>query len=583
MSLLLDAIKKAEQREKSQSPGGQFEQQGAQLPDDEPTAISESSGGATAAEPLELAINPELLEDSPETEAGIATSPQDYSTTPGNPPSQTDTTDYSAAEHEATTTGGSSNSPLPVDAEDYTVDWTEPSTRSPTPNGVETDNTESVTDGPLPTAPDEASLAAQLAQGVDGNFATAQESPGSLPDNSPLAPSTKDPAKPRQHPGSIPAAETSQLPTAAWSPFRLVLLLLVVFGGAVAFYFVDSLRDNRRSATVIQPVAVDHQRGVDSISGFNSSVLDQSNREFASSISPAGNNRNETEQLATEPVQQGSGRLTLAESPAPVITLPGYTDTAPRKTLTISAGKNLTDAPAQFDPGPSGNELISPLAADAPIQSSSEDQAVGRTNTGKLSIEKTDSDLHLTLQRQAQKALNQGDYALAQELYSRWLSLRPDAITARFGIAATAMMTANTDSAREQYEQILQQQPGNPAAYAALLKLATSGSGNLSALQTLHDLHPEDPYLNYLLGNHHAELKQWRIAQHHYFAASTAAPQHAGYAFNLAVALEQIGQAQTALNFYRKAANGSTMPLSPRLKTQALQRIEILQGSPLSQ
>lgn len=573
MSLLLDAIKKAEQREKNQSPGESFEQQGAELPDGEPTA----------AEPLELAINPELLEDSPEPEAGITTSQQDYSTIPGNPPSQTDTTDYSAAEHEATITGGSSNPPLPVDAVDYTVDWTEPSTHAPTPTGVETDNTEAVTEGPLPTAPDEASLAAQLAESVDGDSSTAQESPGSLPDDSPLAPFSDDPAKQRQHPGSIPAAETSRLPTAAWSPFRLVLLVLVAFGGAIAFYFVDSLRDSQRSATVIQPVAVDHQRSVDGISGFNSPTLNQSNRDFASAISPAGNNSNEPERLATEPMQQDSGSLTLAESPAPSIALPGDTDTAPLNTLAISAGKNLADAPAQIDPGPSGDEFTPPLAAAAPTQSPSEDQAVGRTHTGKLSIVKTDSDLHLTLQRQAQKALNQGDYAHARELYSRWLSLRPDAITARFGIAATAMMTANTDSAREQYEQILQQQPGNPAAYAALLKLATSGTGNLSALQTLYDLHPEDAYLNYLLGNHHAELKQWRIAQHHYFAASTAAPQHAGYAFNLAVALEQIGQAQAALNFYRKAANGRTMPLSTRLKKQALQRIEILQASPLSQ
>ena len=56
-----------------------------------------------------------------------------------------------------------------------------------------------------------------------------------------------------------------------------------------------------------------------------------------------------------------------------------------------------------------------------------------------------------------------------------------------------------------------------------------------------------------VLGNWYARQQRWGNAQQAYFEALRRAPHNADYAFNLAVSLDRMGQAQAARTYYENA------------------------------
>ena len=58
-----------------------------------------------------------------------------------------------------------------------------------------------------------------------------------------------------------------------------------------------------------------------------------------------------------------------------------------------------------------------------------------------------------------------------------------------------------------------------------------------------------------------ALTQRWPDAQQAYFQAHQLQPDNPDYAFNLAVALEHIGQPKAALDFYRRAVQAATSML----------------------
>lgn len=181
----------------------------------------------------------------------------------------------------------------------------------------------------------------------------------------------------------------------------------------------------------------------------------------------------------------------------------------------------------------------------------------------------------------------QGDYAAARILYQQLLALDPDNRDALQGVAASAMQQGDMVSARQTYNRLLNLNPRDALARTGLLETTTASDPvqretDLKALQTDH---PEFAAVSYSLGNLYASQQRWHDAQQAYYEALLTArtqaegPVSPDYAFNLAISLERINQPEAALNFYREALELSEQ-LVPGFDLTILdQRLRALEGS----
>ena len=186
----------------------------------------------------------------------------------------------------------------------------------------------------------------------------------------------------------------------------------------------------------------------------------------------------------------------------------------------------------------------------------------------------------ITLKTAAESALNGGDLEQATTLYQQWLKRQPHSLGAFFGLAASASLAGDRSLAISYYQNILQIDPANITAQASLLNLPGEASNqDLRQLLALLKASPNDSFLNYLMGSYQAQRGDWKKAQGYYFDAHSLQPGNASYSYNLAIALDQIGQRQSAINFYRQALTETIMPLSANAQQSALQRLDILQAS----
>jgi tetratricopeptide (TPR) repeat protein len=164
-------------------------------------------------------------------------------------------------------------------------------------------------------------------------------------------------------------------------------------------------------------------------------------------------------------------------------------------------------------------------------------------------------------------ALATGDYANAKRYYAEAISTNSNSADAHLGFAtANARSGSPGDSALaiRHYERVLEIDPRNSTARAALLVMGASksvgGPGNSltsgekeAELKLLIAQDPAAANLHFLLGNFYADARRWSEAQQAYFEAARLVPQNGDYCFNLGVSLDQLGQAASAVTFYRRA------------------------------
>lgn len=156
----------------------------------------------------------------------------------------------------------------------------------------------------------------------------------------------------------------------------------------------------------------------------------------------------------------------------------------------------------------------------------------------------------------AYKAYVAGDLAMARADYQEALREEPSNRDALLGMAALDVRAGRLQSAEATYVRLLQADPRDAHAHAALIALRTGRVDPVAAESRVKLMLADNPaahVLNFTLGNQFAQQGRWAEAQQEYFKAFSAEPENPDFAYNLAVSLDHLRQPKLALDYYRRA------------------------------
>jgi len=154
-----------------------------------------------------------------------------------------------------------------------------------------------------------------------------------------------------------------------------------------------------------------------------------------------------------------------------------------------------------------------------------------------------------------------GDYDSAEVSYRNVLKELPDNRDALLGLAAISSRKGQLRQAYNNYLEVLRLYPGDSVAEAALINYQRDGdyARNESILKTFIQREPDNSFLYYSLGRLYAAQIRWPEAQQSFFNAYNIETSNPDYAFNLAVSLDHIGQQQSAaaLELANRSSSGA--------------------------
>lgn len=156
---------------------------------------------------------------------------------------------------------------------------------------------------------------------------------------------------------------------------------------------------------------------------------------------------------------------------------------------------------------------------------------------------------------EAFKAYQAGEFESAEKLYQNALRDDPESRDIHLGLAATAINRGDRESAYRHYLKILDLNPDDALALSSLIALSNNSDPvkDESIIKTLIHKEGNLPYLYFALGNIYAKQLRWSDAQEAFFNAYRLDSTNPDYVLNLAVSLDNIGQYATALDFYNVA------------------------------
>ena len=149
-----------------------------------------------------------------------------------------------------------------------------------------------------------------------------------------------------------------------------------------------------------------------------------------------------------------------------------------------------------------------------------------------------------------------GDLATARAYYQDVLREEPANRDALLGLAAIDVRTGRYEPAEAIYLRLLQADPRDSHAHAALIELRAGRMDPLAAESRVKSLLANDPaadVLYFTLGNQLALQGRWAEARQYYSKAFAADPDNADFAYNLAVSLDHLRQPKLALEYYGRA------------------------------
>ena len=152
-------------------------------------------------------------------------------------------------------------------------------------------------------------------------------------------------------------------------------------------------------------------------------------------------------------------------------------------------------------------------------------------------------------------AYEAGRYEEANRQYKEVLIIEKNNRDALLGLGAIAVIKKDNAVARDIYLAVLEQDPRDAMATAALAGLhdETSLKSDEEYLLSMLEKNPGAQHLNFALGNNYAQQNRWKSAQQHFFDAWQSDHENADYIYNLAVSLDQLNKQQQAINYYRES------------------------------
>ncbi len=152
-------------------------------------------------------------------------------------------------------------------------------------------------------------------------------------------------------------------------------------------------------------------------------------------------------------------------------------------------------------------------------------------------------------------AYEAGRYDEATTEYKEVLAIEKNNRDALLGLGAIAVIKKDNAVARDIYLTVLEQDPLDAMATAALAGLHDESSlkSDEEYLLSMLEKNPGAQHLNFALGNNYAQQNRWKSAQQHYFKAWQSDHENADYIFNLAVSLDQLNKQQQAISYYRES------------------------------
>jgi tetratricopeptide (TPR) repeat protein len=156
----------------------------------------------------------------------------------------------------------------------------------------------------------------------------------------------------------------------------------------------------------------------------------------------------------------------------------------------------------------------------------------------------------------AYAAYQAGDFTSARGDYQEALKEEPANRDALLGLAALDVRAGRLEAAEGAYLRLLQADPRDAHAQAALIALRAGRVDPVAAESRVKVMLADNPgahVLNFTLANQFAQQGRWAEAQQEYFKAFAAEPDNPDFAYNLAVSLDHLRQPKLALEYYRRA------------------------------
>jgi tetratricopeptide (TPR) repeat protein len=247
---------------------------------------------------------------------------------------------------------------------------------------------------------------------------------------------------------------------------------------------------------------------------------------------------------------------------------------APAKTAVAAAVPVTTPAPAPV-------ESAGARDAGAPPAPVAED--VPAAPVAPLGVAR-DADARgvYALLQQAYAAYQSGDDVRAQIGYAQVLSADEHNRDAMLGLAAIAVRNRDIARAQEIYAELLTLDPKDSMAQAGLAGLTTALDpvAEEARLKTLLSQEPNAPHLLFAYASLLMQQQRWSEAARALQSAHQARGDQPDYAYNLAVSLDHLGQAEAALRYYRRALELSAKQPSAFRPGDAQRRIAALEAAP---
>lgn len=263
-------------------------------------------------------------------------------------------------------------------------------------------------------------------------------------------------------------------------------------------------------------------------------------------------------ETAAAPVQEAATPVTLANAPAE----------PPPATSQSTAPQSATAQPAPPAPKP-----VEPLSMPRAASAQSNLPTPGIKIERLPSVSRVNPNL-----ASAYQALMSGNDRAAQADYAKVLKQDANNRDALLGMAAIASRAGRVEEAGLLYQRLLELNPKDPAALAGLVAISGQADpvSSESRVKNLLAQQPDSPNLHFSLGNLYLSQSRWPEAQQAFFMAVKGEPSNPDYAYNLAVSLDHMSQRKAALDYYRRALTLSSSRSASFDRQQVQARIEEL-------